>query len=183
MSNKYLLPCPCGRQTVIEARQAGQTVTCECGASIPTPTLMEMRSLEPAPLNDWQHVATSVWGLRQGLWMAGIVLLLVGLGSEVWLLLHPPISRFDVINPEQVQQSYKSLPAARTWEVWQRWKQGLDRRTDQQYAAALQRFHIGQIFAAGIALAGVALMVAGARGRRRLLVADRSPPAHNASIP
>ena len=43
-------------------------------------------------------------------------------------------------------------------------KQGLDRRTDQKYAAAVERFRVWQVAVAIIALAGVALIAVGGVG-------------------
>ena len=167
MAAKYLLPCNCGKDHVVEPRQAGQTILCGCGDTLIAPTLMEMRLLEPAPTAAPTGPSTTSWGHRNGLRLVGIVLLFLGVGGEIWLYLHTPTSRFDVIDPELVQAPYKSLPAVRTWDVWQQWKQGLDRRIDQQYAAALQQFRIFQAAVGGIAVAGAGLILASMLGPRR----------------
>lgn len=45
----YLLPCECGRDVVVSRAQAGDTVTCECGAKLSVPTLRGLAELRPAP--------------------------------------------------------------------------------------------------------------------------------------
>lgn len=47
----YLLPCECGRDVVVTRAQAGDTVTCECGARLSIPTLRGLTSLRPAPVS------------------------------------------------------------------------------------------------------------------------------------
>ena len=175
MANQYLLPCLCGRQTVIEPRQAGQTISCECGASLLTPTLLDIRTLEPVVAEVATRPPRPMWGIRQGLRLVGVVLLLVGIGGGLRLFLNPPISRFDVIDPVKIQESYQSLSPTHTWDVWNIWKQGLDRRVDQQYAAALDQHHLWWIAAAFVTLAGVALIVAGTLGNRRSRAVHQRP--------
>ncbi len=46
----YLLPCECGRDTVVTRAQAGDTLTCECGAKLSVPTLRGLAALRPAPV-------------------------------------------------------------------------------------------------------------------------------------
>jgi hypothetical protein len=46
----YLLPCECGREVVVTRAQAGDTVTCECGAKLSVPTLRGLAELRPAPV-------------------------------------------------------------------------------------------------------------------------------------
>lgn len=41
----YLLPCACGRDLVIQPRQAGEMIRCECGRECAVPRLNEIRRL------------------------------------------------------------------------------------------------------------------------------------------
>ena len=45
MSQKYLLPCSCGKEVLIETSQAGGNVLCECERSLKIPTLLQMKRL------------------------------------------------------------------------------------------------------------------------------------------
>ena len=49
MSQKYLLPCSCGKDVPIETAQAGGNVPCDCGQSLKVPTLLQIKKL---PLAD-----------------------------------------------------------------------------------------------------------------------------------
>jgi hypothetical protein len=98
------------------------------------------------------------------------MLVVTAVAGGVWLYVERPKSRFDVIDPEQVRQRAMTFAPSRTWDLWEIMKKGLDRRTDQQYAAAVERFHVWLAAVAAIALAGVALiavsaLAAGGRGR------------------
>ena len=44
----YRLPCDhCGRAYPVEPRQAGDVITCECGAKLQIPTMLKIKRLEP----------------------------------------------------------------------------------------------------------------------------------------
>ena len=85
MIAKYLLPCTCGRQIVVEPRQAGQIIPCSCGASLQAPTLLDMTALEPAPMVSVSGAAPVDLGLKHRLRLLGTVLVLVAIGVGVWL--------------------------------------------------------------------------------------------------
>jgi hypothetical protein len=159
---KYLLPCPCGRQLVVEPRQAGQTIACACGQLLPVPTLLDMTALEPAPLASASPPPRSTWGLKQRFRLLGIVVLLAAVFLGVLVCLGRPVSRFDTIDPDQLLRIAKTLPPSRSWDVWETMKQGLDRRVDQNYLDAMDQFHLKLGAIAGLALLGVGLIAAGA---------------------
>jgi hypothetical protein len=165
---QYLLPCPCGRQIVVEPRQAGQTIPCACGNVVLAPTLLDMTMLERAPVSPSLERPTSTWDLRHRLLLLGIVLLLVAVVGGIWLFMARPVSRFAAIDPEQVRQNAKNLTPSETWGTWEMMQQGLDRRIDQDYAAAVLRYRVWQVVVGVVALAGAALTIAGAiRGKPR----------------
>jgi hypothetical protein len=162
VSAKYLLPCPCGRQTVVESRQAGETTTCACGASLQIPTLLHIATLEPAPDVSPPATYSPTWGLKQSLRFMGITLAILGIifaASDFFL--GRPVSRFDMIDPEQLIESAQKFTPVQTWQVWGSMKQGLDRRIDQKYADDLQKFYLREAFFGTMTLIGVALVVAG----------------------
>lgn len=84
----------------------------------------------------------------------------------VWLYVARPISRFDTIDPEQIRQTAQKLPPSQAWGIWESMKQGLDRRTDEAYEAAVLRFRVWQGVVAALALLGIALVVAGMIGTK-----------------
>ena len=45
---KYLLPCSCGESIPLDITQAGQTVTCRCGAAQQAPSLLNIKKLQIA---------------------------------------------------------------------------------------------------------------------------------------
>ncbi|MCL2306578.1 MAG: hypothetical protein FWC43_14665 [Planctomycetaceae bacterium] len=47
MSQKYLLPCSCGKEVSIETSQAGGNVLCDCGLSLRIPSLLKIKQLPP----------------------------------------------------------------------------------------------------------------------------------------
>ena len=108
----------------------------------------------------------ATWGLKNRLRLLGAVLVSAAIGGATWLYFARPVSRFDVIDPEQLRETAKGLSPLQTWTYWEKMKEGLDRRTDQAYAAALLRFHMWQAVVAAVALLGVGLIVVGAVGFR-----------------
>ncbi len=167
MSAKYLLPCRCGRQVVVEPREAGQTSLCPCGKSLLIPAMLEMTGLEPAPVESGRP-AESVWGWRHRLLLLGATLLVVAIVGGVFLHWTRPIAPIDTIDPQVIQHSAKKLSPLQTWHYWSLMKQGLDRRTDQMYEAALTRYQVWEAVAGGVALLGLALIGTGvAIGKKR----------------
>ncbi|MBU4273778.1 MAG: hypothetical protein KKE86_09145 [Planctomycetes bacterium] len=161
MSSKYLLPCRCGQQIAIEPRQAGETVVCRCGASLHAPRMLEIMALEPAPAESGPPPSGVGWGWRQRTKLLGVILLSATIIAGVILLLSRPVSRFEVLSPEEVQRNAHKLTPSETWDHWQWAKRGLDRRTDQQHAAAVVRFRIWLAATVVLALAGVGLIAVG----------------------
>jgi len=161
VSARYQLPCSCGRQIVVEPRQAGEAMVCSCGASLQVPTLLEMRSLEPVPALAEPRPSDSGWGGRHRLLLLGGVFVSVAMVAGVWLSLNPPLSSVGTVSPETIQQTAQTLTPAQTWAIWKRMEQGLDRRVDREYAAAMVFFRIWQGVTVAVALIGVVLVVMG----------------------
>jgi hypothetical protein len=167
VSAKYLLPCRCGRQITVEPREAGETAVCPCGQSLLIPTMREMATLEPV-LAEASPPSERVWGWRQGMMVLGGALLLFAVSFGVYLHWNRPVAPIDTIDADAIWESAKNLSLLQTWHYWGLMKQGLDRRTDQVYLAALTRFHVWQAATAAVALAGIVLIGAGvAMGRRQ----------------
>jgi hypothetical protein len=160
VSLKYLLPCRCGRQIVVEAREAGQTSVCACGQSLLIPTMLEMTRLELAP-TDASTPSQRVWGWSHRMLLLGVTLLAAAIAGGFFLYCNRPIAPIDAIDPEALRRDADKLTPLQTWHYWCLMKQGLDRRTDQLYAARLTGYHIWQSVAGLTALGGLALIGAG----------------------
>jgi len=157
MAGKYLLPCYCGRQIVVERSQAGENVVCSCGASLQVPNLLQMKMLEE--VSEPTEQIRRTWEWRERLRLLGIILFIVsilGLGLLLWFR-----PRNDPFAPEEIQRAARALAPADTWENWERMKQGLDRRIDKHYAAAMEKFRIWSAVSGVVGLSGLALIAAG----------------------
>ncbi len=159
MGAKYYLPCHCGHQLIVERSQAGETVHCTCGTSLQVPTLLQMNMLEEVTESATARKPSPTWGWRERLRLLGIILLIVSLiGGGVLLWSRP---RNDPFSPEEIQRAARALAPVDTWENWQRMKQGLDRRIDKRYEAAMEKFRIWRAVSVVVGLSGIALIVAG----------------------
>ena len=99
-----------------------------------------------------------------------------------WVLvlnINHPVSRFGGIDPYQIAKlcPRTCLPFMLGMYA-QDMKKGLDRRTDEPYAAAIVRFHIWEAVAGGVALIGVALIAVG-----MILGKQQAGPAVHPSTP
>jgi len=158
---KYLLPCACGQKVLVEPRQAGESVVCACGSPLDVPTLLGITALERVEEEPEPRAPPEQWGKRQRLLLLGTVVFAFAVAGGIWLLMHQPKSPFDAIDPEQIRQSAQTLRVWQSWEAWQSMKVGLDRRTDQQYAAAVTRFRIWLGVVVTLTLTGTALIAVG----------------------
>lgn len=165
MSSKYLLPCRCGQQIAIEPRQAGETVVCRCGTKHQVPSMLEIKALEPAPVESTAPRPAEAWGRRQLLRLLGVMLLLVAI--ILWVLLECPVSRFQILSPEEVQRNAHKLTPSKTWDHWQWAKRGLDRRIDTAYTRKMKSYRIWLAATTVLALSGVGLIAVGMTPHRR----------------
>jgi hypothetical protein len=158
---KYLLPCSCGQEMMVETRQAGETIVCVCGSPLQIPTLLEITALESARDEAALPPLTTAWGMHNRLVLLGSIVAGLAVIALIGLNVERPVSRFSGIDPYQIWLSARAMPPVQAWDVWQDMKKGLDRRTDERYAAAMVRFHIWEGVVAGVAVIGVALIAAG----------------------
>jgi hypothetical protein len=167
VSVKYLLPCRCGRQIIVEPREAGQTTVCPCGQSLLIPTMLEMTALELAPA-EASLPSEHVWGWQHRMLLLGAMLLAAAIIGGISLHWNRPVAPIDAIDPDAMRQTADKLSPIQTWHYWGLMKQGLDRRTDQIYSAALTRFHVWQAVSGVVGLIGLALIGAGmTMGKKR----------------
>lgn len=118
MSTKYLLPCTCGTETVVEQRQAGELVTCTCGRELEVPTLRGLQQLQTSEIT---ADARSSWGPKQGLAFIGILLTLASLGFAAYAYATRP--KLDVTFVRDVMEA---TTPANSLLLWQVVRQGVD---------------------------------------------------------
>ncbi|MCE9555076.1 MAG: hypothetical protein K8T91_17125 [Planctomycetes bacterium] len=99
MAIRYEITCRCGRKTPVEARQAGEQITCSCGSLIDVPTLRGLASL---PQIQQREPSRSGWTRTQGIcFVVGIVVMAIGLGAgwRFWSLSNRPaeVLKFDQV--------------------------------------------------------------------------------------
>jgi hypothetical protein len=176
MSSRYKLPCDCGESTVVDVRQAGETVRCTCGRALGVPTLRQLRQLEGAD-DRAARIPTRTWTLQQGLLFAsGLLVAAIAAGSSAYLLLR--ISRLDTNQPDvssvRFEREIDSFTPPETWLIWKELRQmRLDTRPTPLFVLArretdwLKRLlwvALG-LGAGGLALAASAFLIK--PGRRR----------------
>ncbi len=128
--------------------------------------MLEITALDPAPEEASAVPATTDWGVQQRLMFLGTAIALAAIVCATLLYVQRPVSRFS-FNPEEIVRSAKSMPPAATWENWEIVKsEGLDRRTDREYADALVRFYVWEGVFAVVAMIGIALIATGATWAR-----------------
>ena len=115
MSTKYLLPCTCGVETIIDQRQAGELVTCTCGRALEVPTLRGLANLEAAESPAEQR---STWGPKQGLAFIGILLTVAALGFAAYAYVTRPKPDLSYVRRAMDISTPASSLAA--WEVVRR---------------------------------------------------------------
>ena len=122
MSTQYLLPCTCGRSITVSPRQAGQEVTCECGAAVDVPTMRQLRQLELAEAT--KSADQPRWSTTQGILFAGGTLLaMVAAGLAMYCLV---IVQFflDTTTPQVnyalLKQSIDQLTPEESLLLWER---------------------------------------------------------------
>jgi hypothetical protein len=117
VSTKYLLPCPCGKKTPVERRQAGQAIRCSCGAELEVPTLLEMNALEPMEEAAPPPEPVVRWGARGRLILIGLGVLLLTAPAAVYIMStwpQPPTRtmigrQIDNLSPRGVRQLWRDL--------------------------------------------------------------------------
>ena len=167
MTVKYLLPCVCGQEVLIEPKQAGESAVCACGLPLAVPTLLQIMALERVEEEVGPRPSHWKWGKCQRLLLVGISVFVGAVAIGIWLLMHQPKSPFDAVDPEQIRQSAQNLRVWQSWEAWQSMKTGLDRRIDQQYADAVAQFRVLLGVVVALALTGVGLVTLGIMGSRK----------------
>jgi hypothetical protein len=122
MSDRYLLPCDCGKSVAIELSQAGQTVSCSCGKQLAVPAMRLIRQLPIDKVNTATPPAKAEWNPAKGATFALAMLLLLS-GIVIAIYTYPTqtaMSKFKPV-PELFEKSQKTIDVQTPEELWDLW--------------------------------------------------------------
>mgnify|MGYP001821743924 CR=1 FL=1 len=169
MTQRYRLPCPhCADHLEVALPQAGETLSCVCGAQVVVPALRELRRLDPVADTLATSDRSHNWDLRRGsLFVTGMLLLAAGLVAHARI--YPQRQQLDTSRPafRELNFDIQTLTPLPAWEAWEFFrKQDLGVRTTPQYLEhrakhrKLSYFLIGAWASAGLGagLAGLSLV-------------------------
>ncbi len=103
MKTTYLLPCPCGEKTQIDASESGREVKCRCGASLAVPTLRGLARLEKVEV-EGPPASAGAWGGVQRSMAVGALIAVVGIGMSIYWTVKPLPRPQDVFKPDDLAQ-------------------------------------------------------------------------------
>ncbi len=168
MNAKYLLPCSCGRKIPVQLRQAGETVTCECGTSIEVPTLLGLKKLELAEVPAEPKTVKPHWTFGHGLIFAGELVILFAILIGVRLFWTRPVDPYADFTPEQMIQAAQTRTPIQSLRLWQMLERsGLERHkrgaeiayVDMQAQYRVYWWILGLVVGMGVALIAAGITV------------------------
>jgi hypothetical protein len=138
---KYLLTCDCGKAVTVEVGQAGEAVTCRCGATLDVPPLRKLRHLPAAP--EAVSRRTPTWNARRGIIAACLILATVLAGVSLGnRITEPSVAPFSAdVRQQVVAERLKRMTPAEAWQLWV----GLYRPLAEQGIAEFQHPHAAAI--------------------------------------
>ncbi len=109
----------------MEIRQAGESISCQCGVTLDIPKLRDLRQLEPVAE---QTVARprAGWSMLQGsLFVVGLCALVLSAGSAVFVWSYR--QQFDTSKPDltdiKFERDLDGLSLDDTWRLWKAYSQ------------------------------------------------------------
>jgi hypothetical protein len=116
---KYLVPCACGRRLAVDTGQAGESLVCDCGATVAVPTLRQLRQL-PATREESAPVGGPAWGFRQGAITVSLLLaavcLIVATASR---MSERPVPTIDpAARTSLVDRQVTAMTPLDAWQSW-----------------------------------------------------------------
>lgn len=159
MSQKYLLPCVCGKSLHVDASQAGSTIPCDCGKELEVPTLRGLQELAKVEVDD--AGPSPAWsGAHGAAFTAGLAMLVLGIGLVVYA--YPrmrAVQQMAEVDEHQIyNEEVANLSPSQLLDAWNEARQfGLVGRGQNPYV--MSRKYRARMKA--IAMTGVGLMVVG----------------------
>lgn len=174
MADRYLLVCKaCGNGTPVARRQAGELLTCACGATLEVPTLLQLQKLEKVAESPEQAAAARgpAWSVRHGVAVAGGVAILLGFAWIAILLLMWPKAPDEGFREEWTKINIERMSPARSLGYYDYLRktglQGISPAEFEAYEDRLLRSRIALGFAGFFTVVGlIALGGAYLAGRR-----------------
>ncbi len=163
MGTRYLVSCSCGKHIPVEKQQAGETLRCECGATVDVPSLLALTRLPPADDPDSSQPSARPWGLAQQMTLIGALVLGFGLVWVGYLWMQSPDP--PVVDPGAAQVDHETAAAmtpAESWRLWAALQSPLPEITPRAEAEYLKRVadhRRWMVLGAAIALIGGATMI------------------------
>jgi hypothetical protein len=114
----YLLSCECGKSVPVEVRQAGEHISCDCGAMLEVPPLRKLRHLPvAAPM---AAETAGAWSPRLGIVTACLLLAAILAIIALWnRLTEPVVAPFDATARERfVEDGLKKMTPVQAWRSW-----------------------------------------------------------------
>ncbi len=160
MPNKYLLPCKCGRKHPVEPAQAGDQLVCNCGDTLPVPTLLEMRKLEQ--VQSANQVGPTSWSVKHRTFVIGVVIFLVGTALLAFFWSRRPEPPDDATKRRFVERVVQSAPPLELIRMFQAMRnEGLQPGRDKDIKMFFEwrrRYNMAMAGGLGVALAGVVII-------------------------
>jgi len=116
---KYLVPCVCGREHEVDAGQAGDRLTCDCGATVTVPTLRQLRQM-PTVREQSAAETGPIWGFRQAamtLCLLAAAACLVVAGAS-WFSEQPVPTIDPTAYAQNVDRRVRQLTPLQGWRRW-----------------------------------------------------------------
>jgi hypothetical protein len=133
VSSYYLLPCPCSRKIPVQARQAGERVTCACGTTLEVPTLLGIKKLERAAVSAESIAPRATWTAGHRIIFLGAVIIFASILVGARLFWIRPIDPSDDYPPDKVKQMVNASSPIQSWRLWHYWELGGVQRRKSGY--------------------------------------------------
>jgi hypothetical protein len=165
VSTYYLLPCPCSRKIPVQARQAGERITCACGATLEVPTLLGIKKLECAAVSAESIAPKATWTAGHRIIFLGALVIFASVVVGIWLFLIRPTDPYANYSPEKVKQMVEAATPIQSWRLWHAWEMGGLQRRKSGYESYLTeqktQYQIYWILLSITAGTGLAITTAG----------------------
>jgi hypothetical protein len=167
MSN-FQLPCDCGRSVSVTTSQAGQTVSCPCGAQLEVPTLRGLQSLPRADATAaakrrarWENRQRAIFSLTL------ISLSALLLGGYLWVNVPAPPRQ---ATPEEIKEIFAAGTPGEVYDVFQDLQGGIGKPARAAAEDPRYFMEVGIEVALGIGICGLIAAITMALAGRKAAV-------------
>ncbi len=105
---------------MVETRQAGESIACDCGVKLAVPTLRQLRELPEVQGGSAAEAAGPVWGFRQGAITVSLLLVAACLAiAGVSRFSERPVPTIDPVKyTDSVDRLVKNMTPLEGWQRW-----------------------------------------------------------------